>query len=198
MLTAYCLCAELPTVVSRVRILVVRHVRELRKPSGTVRIAALAIPALEIVDYRDEPGDATPAWLAGSDSVRDGAQARSPERIAEEIAARPGGCLLFPTGREAKELAELPQTLIVLDGTWRQTRRMYQRISGLAALPALRLPEAATPMRRLREAHGAQRSSLEAIGEAVTALGDEAGGAALLALHARFVERSLRARGRPI
>ncbi len=198
MLTAYCLCAELPTVASRIRILVVRHVRELRKPSGTVRIAALALPALEIVDYRDEPGDSAPAWIAGSDSVRDGAHARSPERVAEEIAARPGACLLFPTGREAGALAEPPQTLVVLDGTWRQTRRMYQRIAGLAALPALRLPEAAAQMRRLREAHGAQRSSLEAIGEALTALGDEAAGAALLALHARFVERSLRARGRPI
>jgi DTW domain-containing protein YfiP len=68
----------------------------------------------------------------------------------------------------------------------------------LAALPALRLPEAAQPTRRLREANGAQRSTLEAIAESITALGSAGDGATLLKLHARFVERSLRARGRPI
>lgn len=191
----FCLCSHVTPLATRTRVVVIRHARELRKPSGTARIAKLALSNLEVVDYRDESGDTLPPWLIGMpDRLRPG-KVCSPAEVAEHLTACAPVHLLFPTGRALTEAA--PRTLVVLDGTWRQARAMYQRIPGLAALPAVALAGARSPQRRLRTSHrDGDRSTFEAIAEALTILEGEEVGAPLFELHARFVEHSLGARGR--
>ena len=192
---AFCICEGLPQVMTRTRIVIVRHVRELFRPSGTARIAALALPNSELLDYRDELG-ALPAWLA-DDPRTQHFPALPPDVVGERLRALAGAHLLFPTGRDPSELATPPAALVILDGTWRQARAMYQRIPGAAALPALRLPPGGPPILRLRAPRRAgDRSTLEAIADALCALEGETVAAPLAALHELFVERSLRARGR--
>jgi DTW domain-containing protein YfiP len=192
----YCLCGEVPRLETRTQIVVVRHVRELEKPSGTTRIAALALPSLTIVEYRDEPGAQLPAWIAGRPYVR-GRVIEPPEGVGTHIAELAGAALLFPTGRALAELAAPPRALVVLDGTWRQARAMYQRIPGVARLPALRLVGAPSEMTRLRRPiREGERSTLEAIADALSELEGDDVAAPLRALHARFVEQHLASRGR--
>ena len=186
-----CICAAIPTVQTRTRVVIVRHARELVKPSGTARIAALALPNAEIIDYRDEQGD-TPGWVTSLHPRPE--EVLSPDAVAARLRAMNAPHLLFPTGRTS---TSAPPTLVVLDGTWRQARQMFRRIPGVPALPTVSLDVSAATTVRLRNAFRAEeRSTLEAIADAIAALEGEDVAAPLRALNDRFVRDSLRSRGR--
>ena len=191
MMLAACICEAVPSVVTRTRIVIVRHARELVKPSGTARIAALALPGAEIIEYRDEQGD-TPAWVRALHPHPE--RVLGPDAVAERLRALPVPHLLFPTGRTSMVA---PPTLVILDGTWRQARQMFRRIPGVPALPTVSLDSTATSVARLRNAFRAEeRSTLEAIADAIAMLEGEDIAAPLHALNERFVRDSLRSRGR--
>lgn len=160
---------------TRTEVLVVRHERESWKSTGTARIAALAMPNLRILDF-------------GEDS--------EPARSALPGLAGPGTHLLFPTDQRAPWDGTVIKRLVVLDGTWRQVRRMYAKLPALHPVPKLALPEQVTKILRLRDSKfEAGRSTLEAIAEAVALLEGDPVAAPLHALHALYVERVFRARG---
>ena len=84
----------------------------------------------------------------------------------------------------------------MLDGTWRQTRRMFAKLPALHALPRLTLPPKAAPVLRLRVSTFSEgRSTLEAIADALGMIEGEAVALPLHRLHALYVERVFRARG---
>jgi DTW domain-containing protein len=172
----FCLCAEIPTLDTRTQVLVLRHVREQWKSTGTARIARLALPNCTVVDYPED--------LEGFE--------------ASLLPFLQGAALLFPDDAESTPLpaGDRPTTLVVVDGTWRQTRRMVKRLPAVAALPRLALGASAAPVLRLRESPSADgRSTLEAIAEALRVLEGEPTAQALEQLHALMVERVFRARG---
>lgn len=170
----YCICPELPAVSTRTELVVVRHLRESWKSTGTTRVAALALPALRCLEY-------------GEDS--------QPARAELDALDLSGAALLFPAEPSAPWDASV-RRLILLDGTWRQTRRMFHRLPALASLPRLSLPPKARPVLRLRATSFEEgRSTLEAIADALELLEGEAIAAPLHRLHGLYVERVLRARG---
>ncbi|WP_017937680.1 tRNA-uridine aminocarboxypropyltransferase [Zestomonas thermotolerans] len=141
-----CLCALIPALDSRTRVLILQHPSETRHALNTARLAALGLRNAEL--------------LVG-------------ERFAGlvERQARPGlrPCLLFP-GDGAQPLGGLatsaaePLLLVVPDGTWRKARKLLYLNPELAALPRVALPEGLSSRYRLRKAPmpGAL-STLEAI-----------------------------------
>ncbi|MFT3711309.1 MAG: tRNA-uridine aminocarboxypropyltransferase [Archangium sp.] len=173
-LEAHCICARVPTVQTRTEVIVVRHERESWKSTGTARIAALAMPNLKFVEYRE---DAQPA-LTELPSVTSGAH------------------LLFP-GEGAGPLTQGVTRLIVLDGTWRQTRKMFGKLPMLHSVPKVALPPAGeAKVMRLRESSFEEgRSTIEAIAEAIALIEGADVAAPLHALHADYVERVFKARG---
>lgn len=168
-----CICAEIPSVPTRTRIVVIRHVAELWKPSNTARWAALALPNLEIVSYGAEGAPLEPSRFCQDGSV-----------------------LLYPDGAPAT-LAEPPRTLVVLDGTWHQSRHMLQRTPALRALPRLALPSPPARHRLRQPREPGHMSTLEAIAAALTAIESPAAGAALERFHDDLVERLLARRTAP-
>jgi DTW domain-containing protein YfiP len=169
----FCLCQDFAPVPTRTEVLIVRHLREALKSTGTARIAGLALPHSRLIEYADKP-----------------------EPVTEALGSLEGACLLFPTDTPAPWPELPPGKLVVIDGTWRQTRRMYQRLPALHALPRLALPTRPARVLRLRETTFEEgRSTLEAIAEALRLLEGDAVAAPLHALHALYVERVLRARG---
>jgi DTW domain-containing protein YfiP len=174
LLLDYCLCGEIGEArSSRPPILIVRHHWEAWKSTGTARLAALALSNARILDMAAE----------------------NPEPVRAELGRLDGAWLLYP-GREAEaRLTDPPQTLVVLDGTWRQTRKMLRRLPELSRLPRLAL-ESAPPRPRLRAPpREAARSTLESIADALGRLDSPELAEHLLNLHQRFVEQTLRARG---
>lgn len=163
----------MPRVETRTRIVLLRHAAERWKPSSTARLAALAMPNLVVVDY-GLPG--APVELG---------------RLPTADAA----WLLFPDGPAPPPGAPLPVTLVVVDGTWQQARRMAQRLAPLH-LPRLRLPAPPGPRPRLRHAHRDDgMTTLEAIAHAMGVLEGDAVRRPLLALHDLHVQRTLEAVG---
>jgi len=179
LLTDYCVC-ELIGVPreSRPQILIVRHQWEAFKSTGTARLASLALSNLRIVDMAAE----------------------NPQPVRDELRALSDAWLLYPDGGEAAaKRAATPQTLVVLDGTWRQTRKMLRRLPELSRFPRFSLsPGGANPSERdrLREApRPGARSTLESIADALGELDSPEAGQRLLDLHQCFVERTRHARG---
>lgn len=167
-----CICAEIPRVETRTHFVILRHKLEAMKATNTARMAHLAMPNSELVDY----GGRAPVDL----------DALTPE----------GTWLLYPEGEGAPLSEGKPSRVLVLDGNWPQTRRMLHRLPRLRQLPRLTLKPRASDRLRMRKQQTPEgMSTLEAIAAAVTLLESEEQGAALDRFYDGVTERVMRARG---
>jgi DTW domain-containing protein YfiP len=177
-----CVCALIPSLVTRTRLVLVIHRNEDRKPTNTGRLAVECIQGSEVVvrGHESSPADHVP--------------------IAH--GSRP--LLLFPHegARDLREYADLPEpvTLIVPDGNWRQASKVRQRVRGLDAATCVRLPQGPPSRYRLRsEPRDGGLATIEAIARAFAILEGGADGErverALLDVFGAMVERTLWARG---
>ncbi len=171
-----CACSLLAPLAVRTRFVVLRHVREADKSSNTARWAALLLPGCELRPWGARPDVASLPDLG-----------------------QPGDWLLFP-GEPPAAPPQWPSVplarLLVLDGTWRQVRRMLRALPALQALP--RLSVAPRPRHfGLRAAPSPSHlSTLEAMSSAVAMLESEGLAQALDSCHRELVARALSARGR--
>ncbi|MBI5547038.1 MAG: DTW domain-containing protein [Deltaproteobacteria bacterium] len=168
-----CLCDRLPRVETAVRFVIVRHIVERLRTSNTGRLAALALPNSEILEYGDlEPLDES--RLSGPDTW-----------------------LLYPVpSAAAAPQASPPKRLIVLDGTWRQSRKMFARLDPLRGMPCLALSPGDPSLVRLRRPPREDgMSTLEAIATAVAHLEGEEKARKLLELHDAHVQAVVTLRG---
>jgi DTW domain-containing protein YfiP len=142
---------------------VLRHPLEARRRTNSARVAALALPALDIATL----GPAGPPPL---DPARD--------------------ALLYPGGGEWE--GPPPARLVVLDGSWREARRMLLRHRAIAGLRrfSLKAPPVA-PARLRRQNRRDGMATFEAIARALERLEGAAVAAPLLALFSLFVSRSV-------
>jgi DTW domain-containing protein YfiP len=115
-----CYCSQLPPrLETRTRVVFLQHPRERKVAIGTARMAHLALANSELyegVDFTGHP------------------------RL-EALAARPESvAVLFP-GEDAITVEEAkvrpPETLIVVDGTWPQAKKVVSRNPLLAGLPRI-------------------------------------------------------------
>lgn len=174
-----CVCAAIPSLTLRTRLVLLLHFEEAKKPTNTGRLAALAVTDSEvhIRGARDVPLDL--ASLA------------DPSRRAVVLTPSDDAVPL-----DAAFLAKDPRpiTLVVPDGSWRQASKMPRREPALRRLERVRLvavPQPPSTTRREPREDGL--STLAAIAHALTAIED--GGAALLALDRLVTERTLESRG---
>jgi DTW domain-containing protein YfiP len=149
-----CLCGSIRRVSTRTRVVILQHPRESDVPINTARLAELQLERAErhIAVKIDE----VPAL-----------RARLHDPSAPAI-------LLYP-GDGARDLAAAPPkgavTLVVLDGTWWQAKKLFQQNPELSALPRYSLsPRAPSRYRIRREPALHCISTIEAIGEALTLL----------------------------
>ena len=163
-----CYCAHLVSLPTRTRVLLLQHPRERRVPVGTARLAHLCLPGSELhvgVDFDDD------------------------EQVRAALAGGGPTYLLFP-GPNAIDLAQAsltgspagPITLVVVDGTWWQARKLLKRNATLAALPQIRFtPRAPSNYRIRREPADHCVATVEALAQVLGALeGDAERFAALL------------------
>jgi DTW domain-containing protein YfiP len=169
---------------------IVRHVREHRKTTNTARLAQRALTRSRLLTYGDRDYPLEPAALP------------------------PQGYLLFPealdhsgnpdpTGPSVHDLSSGPpplpvSTLIVLDGTWAQARRMSHRLQPVSNFPRLSFRQIPPRARLRRPPTAATSATLEAIGHALWYLEGESIGAPLLQVFDDFVEAYYRQCNKPL
>ena len=174
-----CLCALIPRIETRTRVVLVLHESEDRKPSNTGRLALRCLPNSGVVIRGGfEAATEAPVWSEHGDPV-----------------------LLFPhpDARPLESWRESPRpiTLVVPDGTWRQAQRVRRRIAGLAMVPCASLAREAPSAYHLRHTpHPRRLATMEAIAEALGVLEGPDIRGALLRIFAVMVERSLRVRAK--
>ena len=174
-----CICQWIRPVVHTVEVLVLQHPLEVAHPKGSARLLHLSLPGSRLV-----VGETfAPALL---DSLL-----TSPFTLptAGEIASPRQALLLYPDGAASlagsrgddcsaslsMDLPMLPSPaqlrLVVLDGTWRKSRKMLHCNPQLAQLPRLSLHNLPRSRYRIRKAHRPdQLSTLEAVCAALVQL----------------------------
>ena len=146
-----CFCDSIPHVQNQTEVLILQHQRERTHPFNTARIVKKALAKCELVFDRNE-----------SFSKR-------------ELPIREGAALLYP-GKDAKlvdELApeEMPQQLILIDGTWDHAKALFRDIPQLHSLPLLKLNPATPGQYRIRrEPTPTSLSTIEATVQALQQL----------------------------
>lgn len=181
--TDLCACEVLVTMKVATQLVVVAHRYEMRKPTSTGRLAVLCLEGARLC-LRGRHG-------APDDEVTFDAN-RTPLYLFPCPDAVP-----LDQWQAARSGAAPPVTLIVPDGTWRQTKRVRRRVPGLAGVQAVSLPEPQPSSYRLRHAHSADRlATLEAIACAFGILEGPAIEANLMRAFHTVVERTLWSNGR--
>lgn len=173
-----CVCALIPRIETRTRVVLVIHRFEDRKPTNTGRLATECLPNSAVLVRGHEGAPSAPF-------------------------VRPAGTtalLLFPH-EDARPLAEYAGTgqditLVVPDGNWRQAWKVRKRVPGLGDLPCVSLPPGPSSLYRLRsEPREAGVSTIEAIARALGILEGPEAQRALEHVFLAMVERTLWARG---
>lgn len=140
-----CLCDRIRVVSNRTGIVIFQHPRERFHALGTARIAHLGLERCEVLTARE-----------------------TSEGITSPFDPPPRTGVLYPgTGSaplEETPRQELPEHLVVLDGTWSQAHALYRRSAWLRELPHYELNPAQPSRYRLRKEPNPQCiSTIEAI-----------------------------------
>ena len=150
-----CYCSALvPQRTNGARFVFLQHPAEARNPVGTARMAHLSLPGSSLfvgVDFSQE------------------------RRLRELLDSAAHPCVLFPADGalplETLREASIPPTVVVIDGTWSQARKIWKLNPFLRALPACRIAPKVPSRYRIRaepEAHCL--STIEAVAAALEAL----------------------------
>ncbi|MSP23977.1 MAG: DTW domain-containing protein [Myxococcales bacterium] len=153
-----CYCRHITPVPTATRIVLLQHPRERDMAIGTARMASLCLPNSELhvgLDWRQSP-----------------ALARALTDPAQPAA------LLYP-GPGAIDVGQHPPsspvTLVVVDGTWSQTRKLLRTNPALGALPRFAfVPPTPSEYRIRRPPNDAYVSTIEALVHVLGALEGDA------------------------
>jgi DTW domain-containing protein YfiP len=179
-----CICGWIAPVESAVELLVLQHPLEVNNAKNSARLLCLSVAGSVLVAGETFDPDALLRMLHGG--------GRAPLLL---YPATPGDASLgiAPPPAPAAELLHDPVRLrlVVVDATWRKSRKMLYLNPLLQQLPRLALRDMPASAYRIRKAHGAdQLSTLEAAAYALMQLNnDEAGLQPLLSAFDGFVSQ---------
>ena len=114
-----CYCDAITNVDTRTEFLILQHRRERVHPFNSARIAARALTNCKLVCDRNE-------------------------QLAEmQLPIKPSAGLLYPSPGarllDQVPTEELPEQLVVIDGTWHQAKTLYRDVEVLRTLPCFAL-----------------------------------------------------------
>lgn len=175
----HCLCALIPQLDSRTRVLLLQHPSEVGHALNTARLADLGLLNAE---------------LRVGEVFEDLATLLNPPGYQARLLFPGEDAQLIGTAEPSDE--SLPWLLVVPDGTWRKARKLLHLNPLLAQLPRATLPEGAVSRYRLRKAPGpGALSTLEAIVQALEILEAPTSFAPLLRPFEALIEGQIEAMG---
>lgn len=188
-----CICCWITPVAHAVEVLILQHPLEVNHAKGSARLLHLSLPhsRLAVGEAFDQQELHALLHLPFEQGAPD-ARHRRPILLYPDL---PGIAGMAPPATPDAVPMETPERLrlVVLDGTWRKSRKMLYANPLLQVLPRLALRDAPASQYLIRKAHGAhQLSTLEACCHALMRLErDDAKYAPLLAAFQGFVAQQL-------
>ena len=193
-----CVCALAQAVAHQVEVLILMHPMEVHEAKGTGHLLHLCLPHSRVMVGEEFDSAELEAALHGRWASRADADADADSAPRHSL-------LLYPDTAEQDAALGLaaasplplpwPQPperlrLVVIDGTWRKSRKMLYLNPALQALPRLPLQNVEDSGYAIRKAHlPGQLSSFEAAAQALAQLHNwSADGAAHAALHEVFMQ----------
>jgi DTW domain-containing protein YfiP len=120
-----------------VQITVLQDSSEVNHAKNTVRLLQLAIPTTQVVII-NESTELTDAMLDDAVIIYPSDNATAVELWADQTSDKP---------------AQLPKHIILLDGSWRKTHKIWMQYPQLHLIPALTFTQAGTTQYRIRKAN---------------------------------------------
>ena len=186
------MCRWVRRIDVNTRVLILQHPLEVNNPKGSARLLHLSLPGSSLITGEefdadrlrnamaggaDAPGE--PGWQAvllypaDANDPRYPARPMRPTHSAHPMSSPGTADARSPAAPDLADALQAPAAvdptcgarvcLVVLDGTWRKSRKMLQRNLLLQALPRLSLQPLAPSRYSVRKAHQPhQRSTLEA------------------------------------
>jgi DTW domain-containing protein YfiP len=159
-----CICRFVTPVASRVELLVLQHPLEVRNAKNSARLLHLCLPGSRLLVGEQFSADELGAALHGEGRTP---LLLYPETPGEAALGLPAPPLMNPAVLAQPELLRL----VLLDATWRKSRKMLYVNPLLQRLPRLALQDLPPSAYRIRKAHAPdQLSSLEAAAYALSQL----------------------------
>lgn len=171
-----CFCKHLPSLETKTRIVILQHPRERDMAIGTARMASLCLPGSELhVGVTFEDSRAVDRALA------------DPARPAALLWPGPGAIDVM------KDPPRGPITLVVVDGTWWQAKKLVRVNPAIAALPRYSFtPPNPSEYRIRKEPRDDYVSTIEALVHVLGVLeGDQARFQALLAPFRAMIDKQI-------
>lgn len=149
-----CICAWITAVPRAIEVLILQHPLEAANPKGSARLLHLCLPRSRLLVGETFAPAQLQALLAGKHNVL--LYPATPEHASLGIAAP-------PAFDPAWALQPAALRLVVLDGTWRKSRKMLYQNPLLQSVPRLSLRDTPPSHYLVRKAHAPdQLSTLEA------------------------------------
>jgi DTW domain-containing protein YfiP len=155
-----CLCRWITPIFPEIEVVVLQHPLEVSNAKGSARLLHLSLAGSRMVTGEAFVEDELQGLLHGAQ----GARQRQPVLLFPETLEEKSLGLAAPPALDHSLLADSQGIrLIVLDGTWRKSRKMLYLNPLLQSLPRLALSDMAPSRYRIRKAHKPdQLSTLEA------------------------------------
>ena len=163
-----CLCALVAPVASQVELLILQHPLEVANAKGTARLLHLCLPGSVMATGETFDASELEALL--------NAGGRTPVLLFPETPDEKSLGIPAPAPLAASQPVASALRLVVLDGTWRKSRKMLYLNPVLQSLPRLALRDLPPSHYHIRKAHlPDQLSTLEAAALALGQLEDRPG-----------------------
>ena len=132
-----CICEHITVLNCPVQITVLQDSSEVNHAKNTVRLLQLAIPTTQVIVVNE--------GMILSEAMLDDAVIIYPCDHASPLELR--------TSQASNKLPQLPKHIILLDGSWRKTHKIWMQYPQLHAIPALTFKQAAATQYRIRKAN---------------------------------------------
>lgn len=172
---ALCYCAYVKKISTRTKIEILQHPREAFHPLNTARLVERSLT--NSIVYRGDLSALRKQVLS--------------------LPPNPRRFILFPSpkARDVCELEELPESVMVLDGTWPMARSLLREIPELSRLPHVRLTPTAPSRYRIRRPPKFEAlSTLESISLLLSGLEPELDLSPLALLFEKMIDLNIAAR----
>jgi len=152
-----CVCSVITQIAVDVEIIILQHPSEKNRAKNTARLVSLVVPDAKVVV---------------GESAADFEQIK--QRLIDRESAGARVAVLFPSpestilSENVESASNIIQTLILIDGTWRKAKKMWQLNPWLWTLVVFRLEAGSKSRYRIRK--GSQAGGLSTLEAAALAL----------------------------